>query len=79
MVPDVTTTGHEGGGVVRKRAHLTKAVVWRGHCVEGEQLIAPGWLHGLLLGVHLHFQMWLDGRLLDPLNFVGSARVRSLD
>ena len=74
-------SGYEGYGLVVKirhrdgfvtmYAHLAKALVHRGEHVEAGRLIARAGCTGSCTGVHLHFQMWRHGRLVDPLRFLG--------
>lgn len=61
---------HEGG-FVTMYAHLAKALVRPGDHVIGGQRIARAGCTGSCTGVHLHFQMWLRGKLVDPLRFLG--------
>jgi murein DD-endopeptidase MepM/ murein hydrolase activator NlpD len=58
-------------GFVTMYAHLAKAFVRPGDRVAGGQLIAQAGCTGSCTGVHLHFQMWLRGKLVDPLRFLG--------
>jgi murein DD-endopeptidase MepM/ murein hydrolase activator NlpD len=65
---------HEDG-IVTMYAHLAKAVVRPGDRVAEGQLIARAGCTGSCSGVHLHFQVWVDGKLTDPQRFLGN-RVR---
>jgi murein DD-endopeptidase MepM/ murein hydrolase activator NlpD len=56
-------------------AHLAPAFVKRGDRVSERQLIGRAGCSGSCTGVHLHFQVWVDGKLTDPLRFLGK-RVR---
>ena len=58
-------------GFVTMYAHLAKARVRPGDHVAGGQLIARAGCTGSCTGVHLHFQMWHRGKLVDPLRFLG--------
>jgi murein DD-endopeptidase MepM/ murein hydrolase activator NlpD len=58
-------------GFVTMYAHLAKALVRQGDHVVGGQRIARAGCTGSCTGVHLHFQMWLNGKLVDPLRFLG--------
>ncbi|HLM92799.1 MAG TPA: M23 family metallopeptidase [Gaiellaceae bacterium] len=62
-------------GVVTMYAHLAKALVRRGERVAEGQLIAKAGCTGSCTGVHLHFQVWVNGKLTDPQRFLGN-RVR---
>jgi murein DD-endopeptidase MepM/ murein hydrolase activator NlpD len=63
------------GGIVTMYAHLARAYVRRGDSVTRGQLIAQAGCTGSCYGVHLHFQTWVNGKLTDPLRFLGN-RVR---
>jgi murein DD-endopeptidase MepM/ murein hydrolase activator NlpD len=62
-------------GIVTMYAHLAQAFVERGDRVAEGQLIGRAGCTGSCTGVHLHLQVWLDGKLTDPLRFLGN-RVR---
>ena len=62
-------------GIVTMYAHLARAFVRLGDRVAEGQLIGRAGCTGSCTGVHLHFQVWLRGRLVDPLRFLGN-RVR---
>lgn len=63
------------GGIVTMYAHLAQAFVKRGDRVAEGQLIGRAGCTGSCTGVHLHFQVWADGKLTNPLRFLGN-RVR---
>jgi murein DD-endopeptidase MepM/ murein hydrolase activator NlpD len=62
-------------GIVTMYAHLARSFVRRGDRVAEGQLIGRAGCTGSCTGVHLHFQVWVNGRLTDPLRFLGN-RVR---
>jgi len=62
-------------GIVTMYAHLAKALVRPGDRVFEGQLIARAGCTGSCTGVHLHFQVWVYGKLTDPQRFLGN-RVR---
>jgi murein DD-endopeptidase MepM/ murein hydrolase activator NlpD len=62
-------------GIVTMYAHLARAFVERGERVSEGQLIGRAGCTGSCTGVHLHFQVWVHGKLTNPLRFLGS-RVR---
>jgi murein DD-endopeptidase MepM/ murein hydrolase activator NlpD len=66
---------HHAGGIVTMYAHLARAFVRRGDRVAEGQLIGRAGCTGSCTGVHLHFQVWVNGKLTDPLRFLGN-RVR---
>jgi murein DD-endopeptidase MepM/ murein hydrolase activator NlpD len=63
------------GGIVTMYAHLARALVEPGDSVVRGQLIGRAGCTGSCTGVHLHFQVWVKGKLTDPLRFLGN-RVR---
>jgi murein DD-endopeptidase MepM/ murein hydrolase activator NlpD len=65
---------HEDG-IVTMYAHLENAFVHRGDRVAEGQLIARAGCTGSCTGIHLHFQVWVNGKLTDPQRFLGN-RVR---
>jgi murein DD-endopeptidase MepM/ murein hydrolase activator NlpD len=62
-------------GIVTMYAHLARAFVHRGERVAEGQLIGRAGCTGSCTGVHLHFQVWDNGKLTDPQRFLGN-RVR---
>ena len=62
-------------GIVTMYAHLARSFVRSGERVAKGQLIGRAGCTGSCTGVHLHFQVWVEGRLTDPLRFLGN-RVR---
>jgi murein DD-endopeptidase MepM/ murein hydrolase activator NlpD len=62
-------------GIVTMYAHLAKALVKPGDRVAAGQLIGRAGCTGSCTGVHLHFQVWVNGELTNPLRFLGN-RVR---
>lgn len=66
----VVKTRHEGG-FVTMYAHLARAFVRPGDQIAAGQLIARAGCTGSCTGVHLHFQMWQRGKLVDPLRYLG--------
>ena len=62
-------------GIVTMYAHLARAIVQEGDRVALGQLIGRAGCTGSCTGTHLHFQVWVEGKLTDPLRFLGN-RVR---
>jgi murein DD-endopeptidase MepM/ murein hydrolase activator NlpD len=62
-------------GIVTMYAHLAKTLVRPGDRVAEGQLIAKAGCTGFCTGVHLHFQVWVNGKLTDPQRYLGN-RVR---
>lgn len=59
-----------GNGIVTKYAHLSRINVKQGQRVTRGQLIANVGNSGLSTGPHLHYEIHLNGRVVDPLTFV---------
>jgi len=53
--------------------HLLKASVVTGHSVEAGTLIGEVGSSGLSTGAHLHFEIQVDGRSVDPVLWLASA------
>lgn len=58
-----------GGGLFSGYAHLSQINVTAGHMVEAGDVIALSGNTGLSTGAHLHWEMAIDGILLDALRF----------
>lgn len=63
-----------GGGVVSLFAHCRTTLVKAGQRVEPGQRIATVGASGLASGPHLHFEVRLKGRQVDPLRFLARAQ-----
>ena len=60
-------------GVATMYAHLASAEVRVGDRVQGGQVIARAGCTGSCTGPHLHFEVRVRGRLVDPLRFLPNA------
>jgi murein DD-endopeptidase MepM/ murein hydrolase activator NlpD len=54
-------------------AHLARAVVKRGEAVPIGQVIGVAGCTGSCTGTHLHFEVHVRGRAVDPLRFLGRS------
>lgn len=59
-----------GNGIATKYAHLSRVVVREGqHVVRGQPIAAVG-NSGLATGPHLHYEVHVNGKVVDPLTYV---------
>jgi murein DD-endopeptidase MepM/ murein hydrolase activator NlpD len=70
-----TVTIDHGYGVVTKFAHASKLLVKAGQRVSRGQRIALVGNTGLATGPHLHYEVHVNGRPVDPLRYVLPDRV----
>ncbi len=63
------------GGMVTRYAHLRSAMVRPGESVAMGQAIATVGSSGLSSGPHLHFEVLVKGKAVDPLQFFASTGV----
>jgi murein DD-endopeptidase MepM/ murein hydrolase activator NlpD len=60
-----------GNGYVTRYAHNSRLVVHVGDLVRSGQQIAKAGSTGRSTGAHVHFEVWQDGRVLNPRKFLG--------
>lgn len=51
-------------------AHLSDVLVKKGEKIKQGEIVAKSGNTGLSTGPHLHYSLWKDGRLIDPLSYV---------
>lgn len=61
---------NHGNGIVTRYAHLSKTAVKEGQRVTRGQLVAHVGNSGLSTGPHLHYEIHVNGRVVDPLTYV---------
>lgn len=59
-----------GFGYTTRFAHASRLLVRVGETVERGQVIAEVGATGLVSGPHLHYEVEVDGKAVDPLNFI---------
>lgn len=59
-----------GDGIITKYAHCSKIVVRPGQKVKRGQIIANVGSTGLSTGPHVHYEIHVNGKVVDPLTFV---------
>lgn len=59
-----------GDGIVTKYAHCSKIVVRLGEKVKRGQIIANVGSTGLSTGPHVHYEIHVNGKVVDPLTYV---------
>jgi len=65
-----TVSIDHGYGIVPKFAHTSKILVHEGQRVSRGQRIALVGNSGLATGPHLHYEVHVNGRPVDPLKYV---------
>jgi len=66
----VFLTVDHGFGLVTRYAHCSKVLVVRGQRVKRGQKIALVGSTGLATGPHLHYEVWVNGKPVDPKKYV---------
>jgi len=59
-----------GFGIVTKYAHNSALTVATGDAVRRGDVIAKAGSTGNSTGTHLHYEVWLNGRAVDPMRFM---------
>ena len=65
-----TVTISHAGGYITRYAHLAEIYVSRGQAVRKGARIATAGMSGNAYAPHLHYEVWRDTVLLDPLNYI---------
>ena len=66
-----------GNGYVTRYAHNTRNTVRVGDLVRSGQEVAKAGSTGRSTGTHVHFEVWENGRVLNPRRFLADAASRS--
>ncbi len=67
-----------GNGYVTRYAHNSRLLVQVGDLVRSGQQVARAGSTGRSTGAHVHFEVWQDGRVLNPRKFLGEHGVDRL-
>jgi len=62
-----------GNGYVTRYAHNSRLVVKSGDLVRAGQTVAKAGSSGRSTGAHVHFEVWEDGRVVNPRKFLGEG------
>jgi murein DD-endopeptidase MepM/ murein hydrolase activator NlpD len=65
-----------GNGYVTRYAHNSKLLVRVGDLVRSGQQVARAGSTGRSTGAHVHFEVWDQGRVVDPRNFLGRVETK---
>ncbi len=65
-----TVTIKHKGGYRTRYAHLQDISVSQGQSVRKGRVIATAGMSGNSYAPHLHYEVWRDSTLLDPLNYI---------
>jgi murein DD-endopeptidase MepM/ murein hydrolase activator NlpD len=63
-----------GNGFRSRYGHLARSRVRRGQSVEFQQHIADAGNSGRSTGPHLHYEVWYEGKVRDPLAFLDAGK-----
>ena len=63
-----------GNGYMTRYAHNDRNEVEVGDAVRAGQLVAKMGSTGRATGVHVHFEVWLNGRLVNPVEYIRAIR-----
>jgi murein DD-endopeptidase MepM/ murein hydrolase activator NlpD len=64
---------NHGNGMTTLYAHMSKLYVSVGDTVSQGQTIGLCGATGIVTGPHVHFEVWLNGTRVDPLNYFSSS------
>ncbi len=62
-----------GNGYVTRYAHNSRLLVKEGDLVRAGQELAKAGSTGRSTGAHVHFEVWENGRVVNPRKFLGQG------
>jgi murein DD-endopeptidase MepM/ murein hydrolase activator NlpD len=62
-----------GNGYITRYAHNSRLMVQPGDLVRAGQQVAKAGSTGRSTGAHVHFEVWQDGRVMNPRKFLGEG------
>jgi len=65
-----------GNGYVTRYAHNSRLLVQVGDLVRSGQQVAKAGSTGRSTGAHVHFEVWSDGVVVNPVKFLGQAPIK---
>ena len=65
-----------GNGYVTRYAHNSRLLVQVGQLVRVGEEVAKAGSTGRSTGAHVHFEVWENGRVVNPRNFLGQQQVK---
>ncbi|NLP13239.1 MAG: peptidoglycan DD-metalloendopeptidase family protein [Clostridium sp.] len=65
-----TVIVNHGGGITTLYAHCSSLLVKNGDMVKKGQVIAKAGQTGMATGTHLHFEVRIDGNVVNPLEYI---------
>lgn len=66
-----------GDGLITRYGHNSKNLVKEGDSVSRGDIIAEVGSTGLSTGAHLHFEVWMDGKPIDPEGYLNIKDMRA--
>lgn len=63
-----------GDGIITVYAHCSKLIAEKGQTVKQGDIIAEVGDTGAAIGSHLHFELWKDGKSLNPSNYIDISK-----
>lgn len=70
LLVQIQSTTEDGRTLVTRYAHNSRNLVSAGQTVTAGQVIAEVGSTGASTGPHLHYEIWIDGRVLNPVFFI---------